>query len=226
MNATWWKRLQYALEATAIFAFVPFALYPSPITLLVLATLPAGGLLLFAAVCPGWLRRKPTLIRYSHVSATISACTAVVVGGWFAIGARPSPIHLLSAGYRGPVTVVFRCPFGRPPAREGLARVYKIPESGVLLVPSDFEGRQPRIRLVSPGGATGELPWVDAWPTSVAAFSMRAASWSRRGPGPTAIQYVVGDHVQWSEQTHLLDRARDDADAIGATACTETAPPN
>lgn len=207
-----------------IFAFVPFALYLSPITLLVLATLPAGALLLFATVCPSWFRRKPALTRYSHVSAMISACTAVVVGAWFTIGAHPSPIHLISANYRGPVTVVFCCPSGRPPALEGRARVYKIPQSGVLLVPNDFEGRQPRIRLVSPGGATGELPWVDALPTSVAAFGMRGVSWSRHGPGSTAIQYVVGDHVQWAEQRRLLDGGEVDADALGAAECTQSAP--
>jgi len=220
MPVPWWKRIQYALEAGIILAFVPFALYPSPITLLVLGTLPAAAALLAATVFPRWFARKPRLRRYAHAGAVASSGTAVVATAWIGFLSPPSSIHLLPPDYRGPVTVVFGCPSGRSPSHEGRARIYEIPESGVLLVSDKFEGRQPRIRRKATSNAAQELAWVDAEPTNVGAFGMRATTWSRgSGSGPSAIQYIVGDQVQWDTQQDLFARSLADADRVGAARC-------
>ena len=226
MVTPWWKWVQYALEAAIVVAFVPFALYPSLVTLLVVGTLPAACALLVATAFPGWFTGRPKLTRYAHASAMTCAGTAVAVAGWIALGSRPSPIHLLPANYRGLITIIYGCPSGRPPKYEGRARVYEVPESGVLLVPDEFDGKTPRVRLVGAGTASRELPWVDARPTSVAAFRLRAATWGRGAdPGPAATQYLIGDHVQWDDEEHLFQRSQRDADAMGAPQCRRS-PPN
>jgi hypothetical protein len=218
MPVRWWKRIQYVLEAAIILALVPFALYPSPVTVLALGTLPAAGALLAATVFPRWFVTKPTLRRYAHASAIASSGTAVAVTASIAILSSPSSIHLLPPNYRGPVTVVFACPSAQPAHREGRAQVYNIPDSGVLLVRESFDGKQPRIRQGASG--TRELPWSETKPTSVAAFGLRAATWSRaNGSGPSAVQYVIGDEVQWVAQKRLLEQSQHDADTLGALQC-------
>ena len=59
---------------------------------------------------------------------------AVVVVALASLQGRADPeIYLIPVGYVGEVTVVFRSRNGEPATREGDARLYKIPENGILL---------------------------------------------------------------------------------------------
>src|SRR5262245_15069626 len=59
-------------------------------------------------------------------------------------------VHLIPAGYVGEVTIVFHIASGEIPAREGAARLYRIPENGILLTQAAMNiGLNPAFRFFS-----------------------------------------------------------------------------
>lgn len=63
---------------------------------------------------------------------TAAAPLGLMLGGIYVWDRAESEIHLLPAGFTGPVVILFGQAEGATPAREGRARLYKIPASGVL----------------------------------------------------------------------------------------------
>jgi|SRR5882672_8309693 len=63
--------------------------------------------------------------------------TSLVIGLVALQGRAESEVHLIPAGYVGAVTIVFRALTGSPPVREGDARLYRIPQTGILLTQAE-----------------------------------------------------------------------------------------
>ena len=63
---------------------------------------------------------------------------ALCVISFAGLQGRADPeIHVIPSGYVGEVTIVFRAAKGEPAAREGDARLYRIPENGILLTQAE-----------------------------------------------------------------------------------------
>ena len=101
----------------------------------------ATGLVVPALLCPapatavvdgarrGWRRVLAAIALVLVVTAAMPFL--LLVGGLVFDRAEPE-IHLIPAGYEGPVVIVYGDPAGAPMRREGRARVYEIPADGVL----------------------------------------------------------------------------------------------
>jgi hypothetical protein len=75
----------------------------------------------------------PALLGVGAVLAAVALLPRVLLLGGVYVWDRAEPeVHLLPAGYRGPVVIIFGQADGAALEREGRARVYRIPTDGVL----------------------------------------------------------------------------------------------
>lgn len=99
----------------------------------------------------------PSLWRTLGIAAIVLVVTAAIpavmlFGSVFLWGRAEHEVHLVPAGYEGPVVIIFDDSSGAPERREGRARVYEIPPGGVL-----------RTRLApNPGWSAPDYYHVDA----------------------------------------------------------------
>lgn len=78
-----------------------------------------------------WVRRA--LVGVALTLAALIFLLFAFFFGWIFIWNRGEPaVHLIPAGYEGPVVIVFGDSAGEPARREGKARVYHVPPDGVL----------------------------------------------------------------------------------------------
>ena len=82
---------------------------------------------------------------------------------------RAAPeIHLIPDGYVGLVTIAFRAANGTAPRREGEARVYEIPTTGILLTQEEPNvGLSPAWSFVIVSGTGTRTPVAGIWSASV-----------------------------------------------------------
>ena len=105
-------------------------------------------------------------------------------------------LHLLTAGYRGPVLIVFSDSSGAPPRYEGKARRYDIPLSGFLRTqfgPNQGWGRPDYEYVDAAGKRTRIVPGTPG-NLSLPGDSVQACSMGRKfikGRSPEYSAYVV-----------------------------------
>lgn len=134
---------------------------------------------------------------------------ALVFGSVFFWGRAEREVHLLPAGFRGPVVILFNDANGAPTEREGKARRYTIPPDGVLRTKfrQNPGWSKPDYFHVRPDGqrwriVTG-LPCANSLPGDpVQACLMSQMSLSNR-PSPPYSAYIVG---RQAEQRSHYDR--------------------
>jgi MFS family permease len=78
-----------------------------------------------------WLRRALVGAAVVLVAAAASPFV-MLLGSLYIWGRAEREVHLIPAGYEGPVVIVFGDSTGAPERREGRARLYEIPANGVL----------------------------------------------------------------------------------------------
>ena len=66
------------------------------------------------------------------LALTAAAPFSLMLGSVYLWNRAEPEVHLLPAGFTGPVVILFDQANGTPPRREGRARVYEIPASGIL----------------------------------------------------------------------------------------------
>ena len=103
--------------------------------------------------------------------AAVAALPIVLLYGSAYVWGRAEPeVHLIPAGFRGPVLIVYGQPRGAVPAREGRARRYAIPAHGVLRTQygPNPGWSKPRYFYVDAAGRrsaiVGGLPCADSLP--------------------------------------------------------------
>ncbi|GAC1654437.1 MAG: hypothetical protein NVS4B3_18420 [Gemmatimonadaceae bacterium] len=109
-----------------------------PVPYLFAASASAGVGLAFATAQPAASPRLglPLLRALAMCGGLLTLVAITPLGltfGSMYIWDRAEPeVHLLPAGFRGPVVIIYGQPNGDPPRREGRVRLYIIPPSGVL----------------------------------------------------------------------------------------------
>jgi hypothetical protein len=132
--------------------------------------------------------------------------------------------HLIPAGFSGEVTIVFRSANGERIVDEGGARLYTIPQNGILITEGEPNGavhrRSPLYFAVARDGTRFPIPRV--WASTVAnSAGNRAAKeieifYPRRGhTTPKGLtcdvqfdQYFVGTRSELLDRDDLADRRR------------------
>jgi len=125
-------------------------------------------------------------------------------------------VHLIPAGFEGPVIIIFNDPNGAPMRREGRARRYDIPVSGVLRTqfgPSSGFGRPDYEYVDSAGHRTAIVPGtpcVDSLPGDPVQACLDAVRLNGNGAqGPHYEAYVVSHRanrrIMYDRGSHLVD---------------------
>jgi hypothetical protein len=108
-------------------------------------------------------------------------------------------LHLVTAGYQGPVLIIFTDSSGEPPRYEGKARRYDIPPSGILRIqfaPNEGWGR-PDYEYVDPAGKRTRIVPGTPCDDSLPGDSVQACLMGRmfmKGRAPEYSAYVVSQH--------------------------------
>jgi hypothetical protein len=166
------------------------------------APAPARTLLVVLAICHG-----PAL--------------AIALAG---LQGRADPeIHLIPSGYVGEVSIVFRAVGGESPAWEGDARLYRIPETGILLTQAEPNvGMSPAWKFFSITPSGERVPISRIWASTVhdtpenRAYAPVEIFYPRRGrlqagrlPCDVEYdQYFVGTRAQLLSRNPADDRRR------------------
>lgn len=178
------------------------------------ATAGALGLLTVAVVAPASteeLGAPPRTLR--RVLAPLALVLAVVIimpvvmflGSALIWGRAEHAIHLIPAGYEGPVLIIYGEPGGARERREGKARVYEIPADGVLrtqfgpnpgwAAPDYFhvDARGQRTPVIRGAPCTDSLPGdpvqACSMPVVVMATVTASGSAAARAPAPAPPVY-------------------------------------
>jgi hypothetical protein len=94
--------------------------------------------------------------------------TVALFGGSIQLPRAEPEIHLIPKGYVGWVTIAFRGANGEAPAYEDDARVYRIPQGGVLITQAEPNvGSSPAWRFFVENPGWARTPIVLIWPTTV-----------------------------------------------------------
>jgi hypothetical protein len=83
-------------------------------------------------------------------------------------GRADPEIHLVPAAYAGEVTIAFRAANGEPLVADGPARVYTIPDHGILLTQAEPNvGSSPAWQFFAVGQNGGRVPIQRIWASTV-----------------------------------------------------------
>lgn len=153
-----------------------------------------------------------------------TALTIVVIAFALLLQGRAVPeIHLIPGAYAGQVTIAFRAANGEPISDEGGARLYKIPENGILLTQAAPNlGSSPARNFFTLAKDGERVPITRIWASTVADSPENRATtaveifYPRRGrvqagrlPCDVEFdQYFIGTRAQLLARNELNDRRR------------------
>ena len=125
-------------------------------------------------------------------------------------------VHLIPVGLEGPVLIIFSDPNGVPEKREGRARRYDIPESGVFRtqLPRNEGWGRPDYEYVDGAGRRTPIVPGTQCDTTLADDPVQACLGVIRlngngAPSPDYTTYVVGHHANRNQMCDRLDQLAD-----------------
>jgi hypothetical protein len=109
-------------------------------------------------------RKTPSALprtRLILIGLTTTALLLLCLWGYSSLSSVESEIYLIPDGYEGPVLVVYDQPNGQPPEYEGSARLYEVPDTGLLLTrfPPNQSRYRPEFWYVDEDGKRTPIVW-------------------------------------------------------------------
>lgn len=147
----------------------------------------------------------------------------LVVGLVACQGRAESESYLVPAGYAGTITIAFRAANGSPLVREGDARLYQIPENGILLSQAaPNTGVSPTWKFFAAAANGDRTPITRIWASTVPDTPENRANPSleifypvrgriQAGRIPCDVeydQYFIGTRAQLLDRDQMDDRRR------------------
>jgi len=151
----------------------------------------------------------------------MKAIIAVVLGSCLSLGCSRTEIHLIPAGYRGEVAILPGYLTGVPPKREGLAIVFDIPKSGILIT-QDLPSAEWHLQQFYYVDASGSRQLIDMEPSTIhdtpenranetPLVAMGTGVGETRGGDLPCVIYSFGYYV--GSRAQFLARKSDEANA-------------